>query len=73
MKRGKFYFITGGARSGKSTFAEKIAEYSGKKVTYIATAEALDDEMAARISEHRKRRPASGKADREVLLWTKIN
>ncbi|WP_198142151.1 bifunctional adenosylcobinamide kinase/adenosylcobinamide-phosphate guanylyltransferase [Syntrophaceticus schinkii] len=34
MKRGKFYFITGGARSGKSTFAEKIAESSGKKVTY---------------------------------------
>lgn len=59
MKRGKFYFITGGARSGKSSLAEKIAESSGKRVTYIATAEALDEEMAARISKHRKRRPAS--------------
>ncbi len=70
MKRGKFYFITGGARSGKSTFAEKIAEYSGKKVTYIATAEALDDEMAARISEHRKRRPASWATIEEPYLVT---
>lgn len=59
MKRGKFYFITGGARSGKSSFAEKIAERSGKKVRYIATAEALDEEMAARIRKHQKRRPAS--------------
>jgi adenosylcobinamide kinase/adenosylcobinamide-phosphate guanylyltransferase len=59
MKRGKFYFITGGARSGKSTYAEKIAEYSGKKVTYLATAEALDEEMEDRIREHRRRRPAS--------------
>lgn len=58
MKRGKYYFITGGARSGKSTFAEKIAELSGKKVTYLATAEALDEEMADRIKEHRRRRPA---------------
>ncbi|MGI6406960.1 MAG: bifunctional adenosylcobinamide kinase/adenosylcobinamide-phosphate guanylyltransferase [Syntrophaceticus sp.] len=59
MKRGKFYFITGGARSGKSTYAEKIAECSGKKVTYLATAEALDEEMAVRIREHRRRRSAS--------------
>lgn len=59
MKRGKFYFITGGARSGKSTYAEKLAECSGKKVTYLATAEALDEEMKDRIREHRRRRPAA--------------
>ena len=59
MKRGKFYFITGGARSGKSSFAEKLAVQLKKRVTYIATAEALDDEMVDRIREHKKRRPAS--------------
>ena len=61
MKRGKFYFIFGGARSGKSTFAEKLASSLGGRVTYIATAEALDEEMVARIKEHQKRRPATWK------------
>ncbi len=59
MKRGKFYFITGGARSGKSSFAEKLAVQLKKRVTYIATAEALDGEMADRIRKHKERRPAS--------------
>ena len=57
MKRGKFIFITGGARSGKSSFAEKVASCLGEDVTYIATAEVLDEEMAARVAEHRLRRP----------------
>jgi len=51
-------FITGGARSGKSRYAEKLAGESGKKVIYIATAQALDQEMAYRIAIHRQRRPA---------------
>lgn len=72
MRRGKFYFITGGARSGKSSFAEKIAENSGKRVTYIATAEALDEEMAARISEHRKRRPRSWSTIEEPYRVTSV-
>lgn len=59
MKRGKFVFITGGARSGKSSFAEKMATCMGKDVTYIATAEALDEEMVARVAAHRSRRPLS--------------
>jgi adenosylcobinamide kinase/adenosylcobinamide-phosphate guanylyltransferase len=50
-------FITGGARSGKSGFAERLARERGKEVTYIATAEAGDEEMRARIAEHRQRRP----------------
>ena len=49
--------IIGGARSGKSTFAEKCAIESGLRVIYIATAQALDAEMAQRIAHHKARRP----------------
>jgi adenosylcobinamide kinase / adenosylcobinamide-phosphate guanylyltransferase len=50
--------ILGGARSGKSSFAEKIARESGESVLYIATATAGDEEMADRIRRHRAARPA---------------
>lgn len=50
--------ILGGARSGKSAFAERSACQSGLAVTYVATAEVGEDgEMRARIDAHRKRRP----------------
>lgn len=55
----KFVFVTGGARSGKSTFAEKLAAESGKKVVYLATATIEDEEMAWRVERHRKRRPSA--------------
>jgi len=48
--------ILGGTRSGKSRFAQKLAEESGYKLVYIATAQALDDEMAERIDRHREDR-----------------
>ena len=49
--------ILGGARSGKSSFAETIARVAGKSVLFIATATAGDDEMAERIRSHRASRP----------------
>ena len=51
--------IIGGARSGKSTLAEKRAIESGMRVIYVATAQALDGEMKQRIALHQARRPAS--------------
>ncbi|MEJ2608810.1 MAG: bifunctional adenosylcobinamide kinase/adenosylcobinamide-phosphate guanylyltransferase [Candidatus Thiodiazotropha sp.] len=49
--------ILGGVRSGKSRLAEKLAIESNLSVTYIATAQAGDDEMVTRIIAHRERRP----------------
>jgi adenosylcobinamide kinase/adenosylcobinamide-phosphate guanylyltransferase len=50
--------ILGGARSGKSSHAQSLAEATGKPVTFLATAQALDEEMGARIQKHRTERPA---------------
>jgi adenosylcobinamide kinase/adenosylcobinamide-phosphate guanylyltransferase len=59
VERGRFYFITGGARSGKSAYAEQLAAALDRPVVYVATAEAGDPEMEERIARHRWRRPAS--------------
>src|SRR5262245_36213753 len=56
---GKIVLFTGGARSGKSARAEQYAALLSERVTYIATAEAGDEEMRARIDHHRRRRRAS--------------
>lgn len=59
--------ILGGARSGKSRFAEQIARDSGGEVVYLATATAGDAEMALRIEHHRHQRPAHWALHEEPL------
>jgi adenosylcobinamide kinase/adenosylcobinamide-phosphate guanylyltransferase len=54
----KITLVTGGARSGKSRYGESLITALPPPWIYVATAEAGDDEVAARIVEHRKRRPA---------------
>lgn len=53
---GTLTFILGGARSGKSRHAEELLAAEPAPWTYVATAQALDDEMAERIAHHRARR-----------------
>ena len=56
---GRIILVTGGARSGKSLHAERLAAGIGDAVAYIATAQPLDAEMEDRIVRHRAQRPAS--------------
>ena len=54
---GKIILVTGGARSGKSKFAEKLTlEIGNGRAAYIATAQIFDDEMAHRVKLHQARR-----------------
>lgn len=59
--------ILGGARSGKSRYAEMLATQSGQETVYIATATAQDAEMQARIAHHRATRPAHWQTVEEPL------
>lgn len=54
----KLILVTGGARSGKSAFAESILAKAHGPYGYIATAELYDDEMKERVAAHQARRPA---------------
>lgn len=60
--------ILGGVRSGKSAFAEALAQQSGQPVTYLATAQAGDAEMQARIHHHRASRPPHWHTIEEPLV-----
>ncbi|HBW07271.1 MAG: adenosylcobinamide kinase [Pseudomonas sp. BICA1-14] len=64
--------ILGGARSGKSRFAERLAAESGLAVSYIATSQPLDGEMTERIAHHRERRPAHWTLVEEPLQLARV-
>lgn len=59
--------ILGGARSGKSRYAEQQAKQSGKEVYYLATAAAGDQEMSTRIQRHQQQRPSHWQLIEEEL------
>jgi adenosylcobinamide kinase/adenosylcobinamide-phosphate guanylyltransferase len=59
--------ITGGARSGKSDLAERMAAASGRPVLFVATMEPRDDEMRSRIDAHRASRPRSWRTVEEPI------
>jgi adenosylcobinamide kinase/adenosylcobinamide-phosphate guanylyltransferase len=56
---GRLILLLGGARSGKSRYAETWAQEHGRRVLFVATAQAFDDEMRHRIARHRADRPAN--------------
>jgi adenosylcobinamide kinase/adenosylcobinamide-phosphate guanylyltransferase len=64
--------ILGGVRSGKSRLAEQHALESGLAVTYVATATSADEEMQARIAEHRQRRPPAWTLVEEPLALARV-
>lgn len=64
--------ILGGARSGKSRLAEKLATDSNLSVTYIATSQPLDGEMNDRVAHHRARRPAEWALIEEPLELARV-
>ena len=65
------HLILGGARSGKSRHAEALAIASGRPLLYVATSQALDEEMSARIKIHQQRRGSSWKLIEEPLQLAK--
>jgi adenosylcobinamide kinase / adenosylcobinamide-phosphate guanylyltransferase len=70
LVRARSLLVLGGARSGKSVYAQSIAEAAAAERLYLATAEVGDDEMAERIARHRAQRGAGWKTLEEPLALT---
>ncbi len=64
--------ILGGARSGKSSYAEARAQNSGLTVKYIATATVYDEEMTQRVLHHQQQRPAHWQVIEEPLALAEV-
>jgi adenosylcobinamide kinase/adenosylcobinamide-phosphate guanylyltransferase len=63
--------VLGGVRSGKSHYAQKIGEHAGQ-VVFVATAQARDDEMRAKVDRHRSSRPQQWKTVEEPLALAEV-
>jgi adenosylcobinamide kinase/adenosylcobinamide-phosphate guanylyltransferase len=66
-RRGRIVLVLGGARSGKSTYAQRLAEQWWARPLYLATAETLDAEMVARVNLHKQKRGARWACVEETL------
>ena len=72
LSRSGTTFILGGARSGKSGFAEQLVTASGLEPVYVATGRSLDAEMEERIRHHRARRGAGWQTIEEPLALVDV-
>jgi adenosylcobinamide kinase/adenosylcobinamide-phosphate guanylyltransferase len=70
-RQGSVTLVLGGARSGKSRYAQQLAEQS-RHVVFVATATASDEEMRAKIERHRKDRPQEWPTIEEPLDLSKV-
>lgn len=64
---GRLVLVTGGARSGKSRYAERLVEAEGVPVVYVATMEVLDEETERRVAHHREVRPGAWRTVEEPV------
>lgn len=64
---GRLIFITGAVRSGKSSFAIKLAKESNKQIVFLASCNPLDEEMKKRVKRHRQQRPKTWKTVEEPI------
>jgi adenosylcobinamide kinase / adenosylcobinamide-phosphate guanylyltransferase len=70
-QRNMVTLVLGGVRSGKSQYAQKIGEHAGQ-VVFVATAQACDDEMRAKVDRHRSSRPQQWKTVEEPLALAEV-
>ena len=70
--KGRLILVLGGSRSGKSQFAEQLAQRLGERLAYLATAPILDEEMSRRVAKHRQRRPERWQTIEEPLQVVEV-